>query len=121
MKRICIDMDGVICTIKKPDETYADVQPMEGAIEAINALYDAGHYIILHTARHMKTCDGNTGKVIARVGAITLDWLTRYNVKYHEIFFGKPWADIYIDDNAFHLTNWNKNIFEIHERLNITP
>ena len=119
MKRICIDMDGVICTIKTPDETYADVRPMEGAIEAINALYDAGHYIILHTARHMKTCDGNTGKVIARVGAITLDWLSRHHVKYHEIFFGKPWADIYIDDNAFHLTDWNKNIAEIYERLNI--
>lgn len=23
--RICIDLDGTICTIKKPDETYADV------------------------------------------------------------------------------------------------
>ena len=24
--RICIDLDGTICTIKKPDETYADVK-----------------------------------------------------------------------------------------------
>ena len=29
------------------------------------------------------------------------------NVPYDEIYFGKPWAQIYIDDNAFRFENWS--------------
>ena len=39
--RICIDLDGTICTIKKPYETYADVKVQPGAKEFIDALKDA--------------------------------------------------------------------------------
>src|SRR5690606_31207523 len=98
--RICIDLDGVICQLREPGQTYADVAPVPGAIETIRALRAAGHVVIIHTARHMKTCDGDVGKVLARVGSITLDWLARHEVEYDEIYFGKPWADVYIDDNA---------------------
>jgi hypothetical protein len=37
----------------------------------------------------------------------TLNWLEKNNVPYDEIYFGKPWAQIYIDDNAFRFENWN--------------
>ena len=107
MARICIDLDGVICTIKQANETYADVKPIEGAIEKLKKLRENGHYIILHTARHMKTCNGNVGMVISRIGGITLKWLADHNVEYDEIFFGKPWAELYIDDNAFRFMSWN--------------
>ena len=107
MKRVCIDLDGVICTLKQPHETYADVQLMEGAAEKIKSLRDSGHYIIIQTARHMKTCNGNVGQVVTRVGAITLKWLADNNVVYDEIYFGKPWAQIYIDDNALRFKDWN--------------
>jgi capsule biosynthesis phosphatase len=108
MKRICIDLDGVIAGFKKEGQTYADVLPIEGAVEKVKSLKDEGHYIILYTARHMKTCEGNTGLVVKRVGKITLDWLDKYEIGYDEIYFGKPWADIYIDDNAFRFSNWDE-------------
>lgn len=106
--RICIDLDGVISTLKKEGETYADVLPMDGAKEKIKQLRENGHYVMIFTARHMKTCDGNVAKVIARVGKITLDWLEKYGIEYDEILFGKPWADVYIDDNAFRFLSWDK-------------
>lgn len=106
--RICIDIDGVITGFKQPGDTYADVKPIPGAIAKIQALKAAGHTIILYTARHMKTCEGNEGKVVARVGQITLDWLARHEVPFDEIYFGKPWAEIYIDDNAFRFSNWDE-------------
>ena len=53
--RICIDLDGTICTIKKPDETYADVKVMPGAKEFIDRLKSEGHTIIINTARNMQT------------------------------------------------------------------
>ena len=105
--RICIDLDGVICKLKQPGQDYGELQPMLGAVEKVRALRAAGHTIILMTARHMKTCEGNVAKAIARIGGITLDWLARHEVEYDEIHFGKPWADVYIDDNALRFESWD--------------
>lgn len=108
MKRICIDLDGVIAQFKKPNETYADVAPIEGAVEKLKSLKNAGHYIIIFTARHMKTCNGNVSMVVAKQGKTTLDWLKKHDIPYDEIQFGKPWADVYIDDNAFRFNKWSE-------------
>ncbi len=55
----------------------------------------------------MKTCDGNVGQVVARQGLVTLDWLARHGIEYDEIHFGKPHAQIYIDDNALRFESWS--------------
>lgn len=104
--RICIDLDGVICRLREPGQQYADLDPVPGAIEKLRQLKAAGHYIILYTARHMKTCGGNVGMVVARQGPATLEWLKRHRVEYDEIHFGKPHAQVYIDDNALRFESW---------------
>lgn len=104
--RIAIDLDGTICEIKKPDETYADVKPKPGAIEKMKEWKKKGHYIIIETARHMKTCDGSVDKVITRIGKITLNWLEKYEIPYDEIHFGKPNVDVYIDDRGLKFDSW---------------
>lgn len=104
--RICVDLDGVICQLRAEGQTYRDVAPIEGAVDKLRALRAAGHIVIIHTARHMRTCDGNVGKVLARIGPMTLEWLARHGVEYDEIYFGKPWADVYIDDNALRFSSW---------------
>ncbi len=106
--RICIDLDGVICEVRKADQTYADVAPLPGAIERIRELKAAGHTIIIQTARHFKTCGGNVGQILARQGLTTLQWLKDHGVEYDEIHFGKPWADVYIDDNAYRFVAWDE-------------
>lgn len=108
MATICIDLDGVVAGFKAPGQTYADVLPVPGAVEKVCSLKASGHRIILYTARHMNTCQGNVGMVIARVGEITLEWLRRHGIPYDEIYFGKPWADIYIDDNALRFHSWDQ-------------
>jgi capsule biosynthesis phosphatase len=104
--RLCIDLDGVICQLRRPGQQYADLEPVPGAVEKLRALRAAGHYLIVYTARHMKTCAGNVGQVVARQGAITLEWLARHGIEYDEIHFGKPHADVYIDDNAVRFDGW---------------
>ena len=106
--RICIDIDGVVCRLRKAGQTYAELEPIPGAVERLRSLKAAGHYLIFFTARHMKTCEGNVGMVIARQGKTLLDWLARHDVAYDEIHFGKPHADVYIDDNAFRFESWDK-------------
>jgi capsule biosynthesis phosphatase len=107
-KRICIDLDGVICEIRKENQRYQDLKPIPGAVEKIKKLRENGHYIIIYTSRRMKTHGGNIGKVLCDIGLITLEWLSRYGIEYDEIYFGKPWADVYIDDNALRFKSWNE-------------
>jgi capsule biosynthesis phosphatase len=106
--KICIDVDGVLCELRQPEQAYAQVQPLPGAVEKMKSLKQAGHYLILCTARHMATCNGNVGLVIARQGKTLLDWLAKNQIPYDEIWFGKPHADVYLDDNAHRFTNWQE-------------
>jgi capsule biosynthesis phosphatase len=105
--RICIDLDGVVCRLREPGQQYAELEPVPGAVEKLRQLKAAGHYIILCTARHMKTCQGNAGMALARQGAATFEWLKRHNIEYDEIHFGKPHAQLYIDDNAMRFASWD--------------
>lgn len=105
--RVVVDLDGTICPIKQTGQTYDQLVPLPGAVERLTALKEAGHYIIIQTARNMATCQSNLGKVMKNVGKITLDWLDQYNIPYDEIYFGKPNADLYIDDRALRFQDWS--------------
>jgi capsule biosynthesis phosphatase len=98
--RICLDLDDTINYCKKPEEEYGNEEPQERAVEVIRKWKSQGHYIIIQTARHMNTCNGNVGQVVARQGLTTLEWLNKYNVPFDELWFGKPHADVFIDDKA---------------------
>ncbi len=102
-----IDIDGTITELKKEGQTYASVRMNPGAADKIRALKAAGHHIILQTARHMKTCGGDQGQVVAKVGKVTLDWFAEQEIPYDEIYFGKPYADVYLDDLALPFTGWD--------------
>ena len=106
--RICIDIDGTVCELKNIIGSYEKVRPLQGVVEFIQKRRSEGHQIILYTSRHMKSCDGNVGLVLAKQGKILFDWLKTNNIEYDEIYFGKPHADIYIDDNAYRfMGNWS--------------
>ncbi len=105
--RICFDLDDTILHGKQPDEPYGNETPQRDAVRFIQMLHGEGHHIIIYTARHMRTCDGNVGKVLARQGMTTLKWLEDNKVPYDEIHFGKPHADIFVDDKGFrHDGDW---------------
>lgn len=101
--RICFDLDGTLVTFPVKEKDYASVNPIQKNIEYLRYLKNIGHYIIIYTARRMKTHNSNVGKVIKDIGQITLDTLTRFNIPYDEIYFGKPYADYYIDDHAINV------------------
>ncbi len=105
--RICLDVDGTLCELNSRHDDYETVRPLPHAAESIRRLRAAGHYIILATARHMKTCGANVGLVIARQGQTLIEWLHRHGIEYDELWFGKPHADLYLDDKAMAFQgNW---------------
>ena len=104
--KLIIDLDGTICPIRQPHESYAELPLLPGAAEKIRQLRSQGHYVVIQTARNMGTQQSNLGKVMKNIGKITLDWLEKNGVEYDEIYFGKPNGDVYIDDRAFRFQHW---------------
>ena len=86
----CFDIDGTIC--QTTGESYAEAEPLTTRVDFINELYENGHTIKLFTARG--TVSGIDHKLM------TVAQLRRWGVKYHELQFGKPNADIYVDDRG---------------------
>jgi len=99
-KRICFDLDNTLVTNPVINGDYTTVRPIKRMIEYCNYLKRIGNTIIIYTARRMKTHYGNTGKVLTDIGKITFETLDKYGIEYDEIYFGKPYADFYIDDSA---------------------
>jgi capsule biosynthesis phosphatase len=111
------DLDNTVCERKLGNMTYFDVNPFPEAVETIRWLKSEGHTIILHTGRHMRTCGGNQGKVLAKQGKILFDWLEKHQIPYDEIWWSKPHADLFIDDAVHRHTDWKTSIQAIKDRL----
>jgi len=103
--QIIVDLDGTICTEEKTF-SRSMAQPIKGAVESINALYDQGHTIIIYSARTWMEYE------------MTADWLKRYQIKYHQLIMGKPIGDVWIDDRALKFTTWDEmmKILTSHKR-----
>ena len=99
-KRICFDLDNTLVTFPTIRGDYTSVKPIEKNIKFLKYLKGFGNTIIIYTARRMKTHNGNIGKINSDIGKITFETLDNFNIPYDEIYFGKPYADFYIDDLA---------------------
>jgi len=99
-KRICFDLDNTLVSYPKINNDYTSVEPIQKNIELLKYLKRFNNTIIIYTARRMKTHSGNIGKINADIVKITFDTLEKFNIPYDEIYFGKPYADFYIDDLA---------------------
>lgn len=98
--RICFDLDNTLVSYPTVAGDYSTVKPINRNIMLLKRLKSDGHEIIIYTARRMKTHNGNIGKVIKDIASVTIDTLEKLNIDYDELIFGKPIADIYIDDRA---------------------
>lgn len=94
-RKICFDIDGVIATLV-PGNDYLISEPDKRVVNLIKLLFNRGNKIIIYTAR----------------GTVTgIDWketteeqLKKWGVPYDELHFGKPGADIFIDDKAINIS-----------------
>lgn len=92
-----IDIDDTICTLAEPTH-YSTAVPIATAIDKVNRLYDEGHTIVFWTAR------GTVSGIDWR--ELTETQLSSWGVKYHELRFGKPVYDIFIDDKNINAEDW---------------
>ena len=98
--RICFDLDNTLVTYSVTPGDYSTVKPNIPMIELAKKLKSEGHTIIIHTARRMTTHGHNVGAVIKDIGLTTFKTLADFDIPYDELIFGKPIADMYIDDRS---------------------
>ncbi|MBI1870527.1 MAG: hypothetical protein HYS07_04955 [Chlamydiae bacterium] len=92
----CFDIDGTLCT--NTDGEYEKAEPIYSVITRVNQIYQEGHTVLLYTAR------GATTGINWR--PLTEEQLRKWKVTYHQLYMGKPTADLYIDDKALNLSDW---------------
>lgn len=95
--RICFDLDNTLCT----GYPYEYATPIEGTVDLLRELKARGHTIIIQTARGMGSSSSNPGQATRRIGKLTFDQLDDWGFIYDEIYFGKPDADLFVDDKAY--------------------
>ena len=95
-KKICFDIDGVLATLT-PGNDYSVAMPIKENISILNKLYDNDNTIVLFTARGSET--GIDWK------KITENQMKDWGVKYHELRFGKPGAEMFVDDRAVNIND----------------
>lgn len=115
--RYCFDIDGTICT--NTNGKYADAEPYHDMIDVINELYDAGHYIIFHTARGMGKHNGVPNKAATDWYHFTQDQLHGWAVQFHELHLGKILADVYFDDKGFRLNEDGSGVEAVKKFLGV--
>jgi capsule biosynthesis phosphatase len=99
-QRICFDLDHTLLAAPPKAGDYLSCAPIAENVAALKALFAQGHTIILHTERQMDLHNGNAGAATADCAAVTVQSLQRHGIPYHELYFGKPHADFYVDDKA---------------------
>jgi len=109
MKKICFDIDGVICKTKK--NLYTKSIPIKKNIKMINSLYDKKFEILIFTARYMGRNNDNVNKAKKLGYKITKNQLKKWGVKYNKLIFGKPSFDLIIDDKSISFkSNWHDDL-----------
>ena len=96
------DIDGTLCELVDSPDRYLSAAPISGVVTLLRELHSAGHTIYLYTGRHMLRHEA------------TVEWLSRNEIPYHHIFYGKPVADVYIDDRA---VRFSGNVDDLRARL----
>lgn len=105
-KTIMVDLDGVLATEERTFDRPC-AQPLGGAREALQKLHDAGHTLIIYTAR---------GWAEYRY---TKEWLDKNGFVYDGLHMGKPIADYWIDDRAIGHSNWDDTLRQLEQRAGI--
>lgn len=106
--RIVFDLDETICIHR--DRDYEHAAPVPRVISRMVELKRnrPDCEIVIHTARGMKSCNGDAAAADKKNRAVTENWLKRHGVPYDSLVFGKPFADAYVDDKAVSREEWER-------------
>lgn len=98
-----MDVDGTLCELKTPDQSYADVAPVSRVVAKLAEYRSQGFRVALFSSRNMRTYHGNVGEIAAHTLPVLIEWLSKHGIEYDELHIGKPWpgeGGFYVDDRT---------------------
>lgn len=114
--KIAIDFDGVIHAYSKgwADGSIYD-GPVPGVKEAMEQLKKEGHYLYIFSTRTNPVFKKKEGAADQK--KMMEEWMTTYEIPFDKVWtFGKPMADIFIDDRAIGFRgDWDQTLSEVKE------
>lgn len=107
---LVVDIDGTLCGGPVKGD-YSVVKPIHAVCDALRRANEAGYYIVLFTARNMRTFKGSLGLINKFTAPVLIEWLASNHIPYDEIYFGKPWGpDVsYVDDRSLSINAFIQN------------
>lgn len=95
--RYAFDIDNTL--VRTVGSDYENSSPIQHRIDSVNRLYDEGHTIYLFTAR---------GSASGRdLREFTEQQMNRFGIKFHRLIMGKPDVDVFVDDKAISVNEWD--------------
>ena len=117
-------MDGTLAQAKKKTQKYIDLKPNKKVVQKLKQYKKEGFYIIIVSARNMRTFDGNIGKINAVTLKTIFKWLDMHKIPYDEVHVGRPWCGFngfYVDDKTVRLGEFvNLSLKEIRKLIKWT-
>jgi rfaE bifunctional protein nucleotidyltransferase chain/domain len=96
--KYAFDIDNTL--VHTVGNDYENSMPIQHRIDQVNRLFDEGHTIYLFTARGMAS--GNDYQ------EFTKQQMQKFGIKYHRLIMGKPDVDVFVDDKAISVQEWDK-------------
>lgn len=100
---VYVDLDGTLCPVKRPEERYEDLPAREDVIQRLQEIRSEGLRVVVHTARNMRTYNGDLSMITSVTAPSILRWLEQRKVPFDGLLVGKPWPGprgFYVDDKA---------------------
>jgi capsule biosynthesis phosphatase len=101
MRRLIVDLDDTISITVNGD--YINSIPIQPCVDMLRIYKCQGFEIAINSSRNMRTYDSNVGKINVYTLPNIVEWLTKHNVPFDEVYIGKPWCGFegfYVDDRS---------------------
>lgn len=95
--KYAFDIDNTLVHTNGND--YEHSTPIQHRIDRVNSLFEEGHTIYLFTARGMSSGRDHY--------ELTVRQMHEFGIKHHRIIMGKPDVDVFVDDKAISVYEWD--------------
>jgi hypothetical protein len=104
------DLDETLVTLPETPGDYSTCRTYPSTANLVRNLFQAGHRIVIYTARGMLTFDGDVERIETALKKVTEENLHALDIPYHVLKFGKPMADHYVDDKSMNPRAWRRSV-----------
>lgn len=115
--KIMIDLDDTLSFTRCRD--WQNSKPIQAAVERVREIQGKipSVEVWIHTSRGMNSCKGDVAKAEERYRSSIEELLKTFGVKVDGIIFGKPLADLYVDDKAMSAEEFKSSKIETFSGL----